>query len=725
MTEAASQERSAAVADWMSSARAAWGAGDRYRAVRQWKRAMATSPDISAPYVNLARAHADLRVDSVWLESAAAALAGGDPLVARNLGVLAQQDGRRDAAMRHLRRSIVLVPSQTAALEILAKIPASDAHSHHDPLTWCVRAALTAAASPSTWFGVLSRLVNAGREDQATRWAAGLAIPLPQWPDELLRLALHLFTKALRNHEALNCAQQLVGRHPLEADARRVRALIRRRIGDLPGAVREARRAVLVVPGSFDNLCRAASELARTDDSELAIPLFRRALCVRPDRRIEIIENLGATYIKQYAADEASAALREALVHRPDRAQPYMNLSTLAFQRVDVAGAERFGRQSLMANPDIADACYNFAALRRHQGRLADARDLLDRAVSLEDRPTYRFLRALLELGDGDPEDGIRRYDARWEVPSFSASRRLGHASALPLPVWRGERLPQSTLAVWAEQGVGDEIWFSGYLPWAVGRVGRVVLEVAASLRELMQRSFPTVDVRARDAAGTAAALAAADMQVPLGGLMLPYGAGTKPVPTGYLRPDRQRVEDMRRSYLDGRRARRLIGISWRSIKAFRGRRLDGSEREQRSKRGRSFEAPLQQWRDLFAIEDAAFLALQYGDISEDARLVRDRFGVELIVDPRVDAYSDLDGFAAQVAAVDNVVSIANSTVAMAHALGKPVDVVPRIVQDDWRYARWSEATRWLPTARCSWQTVANDWTTPIGAVAERLRRDA
>lgn len=686
---------------------------------------MATSPENTAPYLNLARAHVDLQVNSPWLEAAAAALAGGDPLVARNLGVLAHQGGRRDAAMRHLRRSILLAPAETPALDILAKLPSNDVHPPHDPYVWCVRSALAGPALPAVWLEAFSRLVSAGRETQAARLMAGLAMPIASWSDMLLRLAVHLFTKTLSNPDASRCAEELVRRRPLEADARRVRALVLRRIGEVPAAVREAKRAVLIEPDSFDNLSRTASELARTEHSEHAIPLFRRSLRICPDRRIEIIENLGATYIRQHAAGEASAALREALVHCPGRAQPYMNLSTLAFQLVDMAGAERLGRQSLMANPSIPDACYNFAALRRHQGRLEEARALLDRAVGLEDRPTYRFLRALLELGDGDPEEGVRRYDARWEVPSFSSSRRLGHSSALPVPVWRGECLPRSTLAVWAEQGVGDEIWFSGYLPWAVERVGSVILEVAASLRGLMQRSFPTVDVRARDAAGTGEALAAADMQVPLGGLMLPYGAGAKPVPTGYLKADPQRAVDMRRRYLEGRPARRLIGISWRSLKAFRGRRLHASELAQNPKRGRSFEAPLEQWGDLFAIEDAAFLALQYGDVAEDVRLVRERFGIDLIVDPTVDAYQDLDAFAAQVAAVDSVVSIANSTVAMAHALAKPVDVVPRIIQDDWRYARWSETTRWLPTARCTWQSAANDWATPIGKVADRLRREA
>ncbi len=124
----------------------------------------------------------------------------------------------------------------------------------------------------------------------------------------------------------------------------------------------------------------------------------------------------------------------------------------------------------------------------------------------------------------------------------------------------------------------------------------------------------------------------------------------------------------------------------------------------------------------MFGLDDAVFVSLQYGDVADDVRLVRERFGVDLLVDPEIDAYRDLDALASQVAAMDTVVSIANSTVALAHGLGKRVHVIARNVQDDWRYARGAETSRWLPTARCVWQTDGRDWATPIAALSKRLR---
>ena len=150
--------------------------------------------------------------------------------------------------------------------------------------------------------------------------------------------------------------------------------------------------------------------------------------------------------------------------------------------------------------------------------------------------------------------------------------------------------------------------------------------------------------------------------------------------------------------------------MSWRSVKP---------------NKMSSFEAALEHWKPIFELPDTVFVSLQYGDVAADVQLVRERFGVDLIVDPEVDAYRSLDDFAAQVAATDTVISIANSTVAMAHGLGKPVHVLLKAIQEDWRYARHRETTRWLPTARCAWQSNPGDWSGPVATVAERLRRES
>jgi ADP-heptose:LPS heptosyltransferase len=114
------------------------------------------------------------------------------------------------------------------------------------------------------------------------------------------------------------------------------------------------------------------------------------------------------------------------------------------------------------------------------------------------------------------------------------------------------------------------------------------------------------------------------------------------------------------------------------------------------------------------------FVSLQYGDCREAVTEVRDRLGISIHIDPSVDALTDLDSFASQVAAVDLVLSIDNATVHMAGALGRPVwTLLP--FAPDWRWGAQGDTTPWYPTMRLFRQTVAGNWSGVAEAAADAL----
>jgi hypothetical protein len=75
----------------------------------------------------------------------------------------------------------------------------------------------------------------------------------------------------------------------------------------------------------------------------------------------------------------------------------------------------------------------------------------------------------------------------------------------------------------------------------------------------------------------------------------------------------------------------------------------------------------------LFAWSTATFVSLQYGDIARDLEVLRGLAGERVIQDTEIDQLVDLDGFAAQIAALDAVVSISNTTIDMAGMLDAPI----------------------------------------------------
>jgi ADP-heptose:LPS heptosyltransferase len=148
------------------------------------------------------------------------------------------------------------------------------------------------------------------------------------------------------------------------------------------------------------------------------------------------------------------------------------------------------------------------------------------------------------------------------------------------------------------------------------------------------------------------------------------------------------------------------IGISWRGGKDPKVERI------------RSI--PLEQWELLLSIPCIHFVNLQYGDCSSELNEANKRFGITIYNWEDVDPLKDLDNFAAQIAALDLVISIDNSTVHMAGALGKPIwTLLP--FSPDWRWMLNREDSPWYPTMRLFRQSSPGDWESVIVKVKDEL----
>jgi ADP-heptose:LPS heptosyltransferase len=119
----------------------------------------------------------------------------------------------------------------------------------------------------------------------------------------------------------------------------------------------------------------------------------------------------------------------------------------------------------------------------------------------------------------------------------------------------------------------------------------------------------------------------------------------------------------------------------------------------------------------------ARFINLQYGDHADEIAALADR-GVELLQDPSVDSWTDLDGFAAQVASLDLIITIDNSTAHMAGALGVPCWVMLPY-SPEWRWLLGRSDCLWWPSLRLFRQPAPGRWESVIteltGLLAERV----
>ena len=85
------------------------------------------------------------------------------------------------------------------------------------------------------------------------------------------------------------------------------------------------------------------------------------------------------------------------------------------------------------------------------------------------------------------------------------------------------------------------------------------------------------------------------------------------------------------------------------------------------------------------------------------------------------DPLRDLDGFAAQVAALDLVISVDNTTVHFAGALGRPVwTLLPAV--PDWRWQLQRDDSPWYPSMRLFRQRRPGDWAHVISTIGNTLQ---
>jgi len=168
-----------------------------------------------------------------------------------------------------------------------------------------------------------------------------------------------------------------------------------------------------------------------------------------------------------------------------------------------------------------------------------------------------------------------------------------------------------------------------------------------------------------------------------------------------YLMPDPGR-RDMLKSRYGGDRLR--VGIAWHTTAPNAGLRR---------------QLALSRLTPLLRHPGARFVSLQYGDHAAEIAALAAQ-GSELLQDPEVDPWSDLDGWAAQIAALDLVITIDNSTAHMAGALGVPCWVMlPH--PPEWRWLLARADCLWWPSLQLFRQPRPGDWGPVIAELTARL----
>ena len=469
-----------------------------------------------------------------------------------------------------------------------------------------------------------------------------------------------------------------------------------------PQAIDAYRRAIaagLDVAESHGNLGAA---LFAVGAHAQALAELQRALELQPDLLVAR-RNLGNTLSALGRKQEALECLAAVLAANPRDEATLADMGAVQHELGDFGGARKSFEAALRIHPDFPLALNNLGFLEREEGRTDSAAVLFERSLALQPgNPRVAYNLAMARLGQRRFAEGWSLYQARFHTrPPATVPR------AFPVPALAAGDIGRvRRVAVWREQGAGDQVLYSTTLVDLESRGQDFVLEIDARLVAAVRRAHPkwTV-VTPEESPGVFATCDRHAAMADVAALLRPATQSFAAQPRAFLAADAVRASRYRERLAQP--GRRLAGISWHS---FQKRAYIEARKS----------APLEAFAPLAARDDLRLVDLQYGDTGA----MRSHAGFDLARIEELDLFNDLDGVLAAIEACDVVVTTSNVTAHLAGALGKRTLLI--FLEGLPHFHYWVDPgtgrSLWYPSVELVSGPAIDTWPRAIARVDELLR---
>lgn len=518
---------------------------------------------------------------------------------------------------------------------------------------------------------------------------------------------------ALQHHQSgrLETARQHYSRilqeDPRNPDAIHLMGLIAHQSGNHEEAVRLIQQAISLngsVALYYHNLGLVQDAIGDTESAALSyvqavqldpyyIEAYNRLLYHHPDYAEAYLKR-GIAFQVKGKLREATADFRKAIQIQPDFAEAYNNLGSVIEQsRGDLREVIELYQKAILIQPDFIEPHINLGVIHLYQERVEEAISRFRQVLEMDtENVDGHFSLSLAMLLKGDFETGWKEYE--WRLKRDRWKNSCPHRFTIPR--WDGIPFHGKRLFVYGEQGLGDVIQFSRYLPMVKALGGTVVFETSRLLFPVFQ-GFPGTDgiVERPFAADVNKEF---DYHIPL--LSLPgifkTTLSTIPADIPYLNADLRKANGWKTRL---RNEEMKIGVVWAG-------NPDNKDDLYRSCR-------LTDFLPLLQIPGVRSYGMQKGEPSKEITQLPD--GMDFInLGEELADFSDTAGL---IENLDLIISVDTAVVHLAGAMGKPVwNLRPAIPYWVWMMDR--EDTPWYPTMRIFRQKELGNWNDLMKSVA-------
>jgi tetratricopeptide (TPR) repeat protein len=378
------------------------------------------------------------------------------------------------------------------------------------------------------------------------------------------------------------------------------------------------------------------------------------------------------------------------LIIQPNYCESLSNFSIFEYENGHFVEALKNNRRSLTLDSMRGASFNTLGLILESEGRLIASISAFRKAIILQpESQDFRTNLAGAYLAHGDFNLGWPLFESRHHLPNHSLSNRY-----LNKPQWKGEKSQGGYLLIHAEDGLGDSIMFSRYIPLVAKKGWKIILEIPSSLINLMA-SFQDVDhfITPEDS------LPAFDFHCPMVSLPLIFKTDLNSIPssTPYIKVHSRYLKKWQERIWKGTDNQKKIGLVWASNSC------------NPISRKKSMHPQLLE--TLFFSDKFQFYSLQKNYPS---------YFHEKIINI-IDDSDDFLDTAAIILSLDLIISVDTSVLHLSAALNKPTWLLDSF-SPCWRWLRGRENSPWYPSLRIFRQTSPGDWLEVIERVKEALK---
>jgi tetratricopeptide (TPR) repeat protein len=433
--------------------------------------------------------------------------------------------------------------------------------------------------------------------------------------------------------------------------------------------------AVAVNPDHAPLLQMQGELYLRLHKHALALPAYTRLFELQPDDPRTLL-HFGYCHEQTGGLDKAVALYQRALARQPDFMEAHVDLAGVLWRVEDFEGSLTHGQKAVALAPQHPYAVRILGTALLNLNRLDEAEVQLRR--SLELMPDFALAQidlAFALLLAGKLEEGWKRYADRWN----DADRMKRPAFFSESHEWKGPAVHpvrEKSVAVYAEQGLGDVVQFLRYVPLLQAQGARVFCVIQPELVPLVEHSMEGVLCL------TAQREFRADHHAALLDLPMHFGTTLENIPgqAPYLRAPVEKVAQWQER-MPPAEGRLRVGLAWSGST----RQVNNGNRALR----------LSSLIPLMNLPEVQCFSLQKADVGPLTDVAP---GTEQLVDFTPE-WTDFTDSAAMIANLDLVITVDTVIAHLAGALGKEVWVMLP-PSADWRWLLDRDDSPWYPTMR-------------------------